>query len=297
MAKRDRTFQPMLAYQKAPVLDEIRFPTMASRKFDGVRCVVHEGRALTRSLKPLPNLHIRRTLEGLGVEGIDGELVVPDADFSETVSSVMSAGGWPEFELHAFDVHVPDQPDLSYIERYMILSELVSEIGPPLVLVEHWWVGSVPEVMAGFEEALAGGDEGLMLRHPDSPYKWGRATWREQYLLKIKPLDDDEGVIIRVEERMVNENELETDERGYAKRSTSKAGLRPAGTLGAMIAEWNGREVRVSTGAMTESERARLWSIRERLPGQHVRFGYQGLGSKGLPRFPRFQGLRHPDDR
>ena len=94
---------------------------------------------------------------------------------------------------------------------------------------------------------------------------------------------------------MHNENELQEDERGYAKRSKAKAGLVPAGCLGALVVAWRGTAFEIGTG-FDQSQRNDLWKRREELRGQLVRFAYQSIGSRGRPLFPRFQGIRDPRD-
>ena len=42
---------------------------------------------------------------------------------------------------------------------------------------------------------------------PNAPYKQGRSTVREGYLLKVKTFLDDEATVVRFEERMHNGNE------------------------------------------------------------------------------------------
>ena len=57
------------------------------------------------------------------------------------------------------------------------------------------------------EECLAEGYEGVMIRTPDSPYKCGRSTEREGWLLKIKRFEDAEAVVLDTYEGMSNQNE------------------------------------------------------------------------------------------
>lgn len=290
-----KTFQPMLAVS-SPDFSEVRFPTLASYKLDGIRCVIRDGVPFTRKLKRIPNGHIHRTLSKMNLPNLDGELLIAGArNFSDISSAVMSHAGWPAFEYHVFDL-LGDNRVTPYRVRYQTLLAAVEQFGPPLHLVEHWVVDSIDDVQADFAEAVGAKYEGLILRHHDSPYKFGRSTAREQFLMKVKPLHDDEGKIVDFVEQMHNDNKLEEDERGYAKRSKAKEGLVPAGCLGAFVADWRGTTFEIGTGFSLE-QRKKFWEQREQLRGKFVRFGYQSIGSKGRPLFPRFQAIRHAFDR
>ena len=53
---------------------------------------------------------------------------------------------------------------------------------------------------------LDDGYEGLMLRAPDGPYKFGRSTVKENTLLKVKNFLDDEAEVIGFKEQTTNTN-------------------------------------------------------------------------------------------
>jgi DNA ligase-1 len=65
------TFKPMLA---SPAPETIKFPVLASPKLDGIRCIIRDGVAVSRNLKPIPNVYIQKSLAGL--PPLDGELIV-----------------------------------------------------------------------------------------------------------------------------------------------------------------------------------------------------------------------------
>ena len=275
----------------------LRLPMAASFKYDGIRCVIRDGEPLTRALKPIPNTSIRQTLASMKLPNLDGELMVQGArNFSDISSAVMSEHGWPDFRFHVFDTF--QDPNLPYMQRYRAIKRIVRRIGEPLVLVETWKLENLRELAGEVEYAIDNGYEGIMLRAMDSPYKFGRSTLREGYLLKVKRFYTDEGVVIGFEEGMANTNEQERDERGYAKRSTAKAGKVPANTLGNFRVRWKGgRVVTVSARrGLTDADRKKIWDNRTEYLDRIVRFRYQELGSKGLPRFPAFDGFRDPRD-
>ncbi len=85
-------FRPMLA-DKVTDISALRFPVLASKKLDGVRCLVQDGVLVSRTLKPIPNKFVQAKFKGLP-EGTDGELIVGDPRdpeaYRRTVSVVMS---------------------------------------------------------------------------------------------------------------------------------------------------------------------------------------------------------------
>jgi DNA ligase-1 len=130
-----------------------------------------------------------------------------------------------------------------------------------------------------------------MLRDPDGKYKFGRSTMREQGLIKIKRVHDDEAKITGFEELMINSNEAEVNALGLQERSTKKSGLVPGGTLGALICQHkNGKPFKIGTG-YDEATRRRLWKRRYYLSGKYVKYKYQELTPDGIPRFPVYKGL------
>ena len=136
-----------------------------------------------------------------------------------------------------------------------------------------------------------------MIRDPKGKYKFGRSTAREGILLKIKKFFDDEAELVEVIEAMTNMNELEADELGYAKRSSKKENLVPAGTAGSLVVKWKGKEFRVGFGpGFTDELKQEIWDTREDLIGELVKFSYQELSKDGIPRFGKMLEIRHPDD-
>lgn len=305
--------RPMLAATRTPDLASIKFPTFVSPKIDGIRCLKVGGRALTRKFKLIPNDHIRTWIEENLPDGVDGELMVPGG-FNATQSAVMSKEGYPAFEYRIFDmVEDPTVPFVTRFSRLVTWHNAVWKQKPgyrsldnPVLIVPHDLIDSLEELIMAEELYVKWGWEGVMLRHPDSPYKMGRATEKEQYLLKVKRWADAEGVISGFEERMRNENEAEVSEVGLSKRSGKREGLVPAGTLGSLLVVprpggpfTSIQEMRVGTGeGMTQELRQEIWDNRDKFLGKMVTFKYQPSGMKedGLPRFPIWKGFRHEDD-
>ena len=271
-------------------LQSVKYPVYCSPKFDGIRCVIRDGAALSRKLKPIPNVFVSTMLSKC-VNNLDGELVLAGKTFNEIQSGIMSEDGEPKFEFHVFDL-ISDKP---YIQRMIDLAEL--KLPKFCRKVLPVMIRSEAEMLAYERECVdKNGYEGIMIRSPSGPYKHGRSTAKQGYLLKLKRFQDSEAKIIGFEEMMHNENEKTKDELGHAKRSHKKSGMIPAGVLGAFVVEMDdGKQFRVSTG-MSAEDRAHYWSTKNTMLGKLVKYKFQDAGAKDLPRFPVFLGIRHSDD-
>lgn len=294
-------FKPLLAAQvKDEQFDKLPFPMIGTPKIDGIRCMIRDGIPVSRKLKPIPNDYIRDTIEGLclPIEDFDGELVTyTDGkmdDFNTIQSKVMRQDGEPDFKLHVFDCFT--DPDMPYRERLnYVRGQLLAfkpehskffEYVPDTII--HDFI-QLADVESHFIDEL--GWEGVMLRKPDSVYKYGRSTFNQAILLKIKRFEDDEGKIVGVTELMHNKNEAKKDALGHTERSSSKEGKVPAGTMGTIEVEWRGLTFEIGTG-FDAAQRQWFWDNREQVVGEDVTFKFQGIGSLGRPRFPVFIGLR-----
>jgi DNA ligase-1 len=274
-------------------LNSLRYPKMVSPKLDGIRCLVVNGQAVSRKLKPIPNNHIRNMIETHLPDGIDGELLIPGKTFNEIQSAVMSIDGQPYFEFHAFDYVT--EVNQQFNERYNNLVKLGGNLPNWVIPVTHWYVYD-PETIREWEEKFVSyGHEGLMIRCPFSPYKAGRSTLKEEYLLKVKRWQDAEATIIGFEEQMHNTNEAEINELGHVKRSTAQSGMVGAATLGKLIVKdaTTGLELVIGTGeGLTKELRQEIWNNQEKYVGRVITYKFQPSGMKDLPRFPIWKGFR-----
>lgn len=282
-------FKPLLA--SAADVKSLVYPLLATPKIDGIRCLVTEEGPLSRKLKPIPNLHIQSMLNDAGLVGLDGELLtftngVRD-DFNTVQSKVMSRDGEPDFKFIVFDrFDIPEEP---YFRRVQLIDTQGHSTLEVLHPVEINNQDELDQYEAECVDKL--GWEGVMLRRPFSPYKYGRSTAKEGILLKLKRFVDTEATIIGVVEQYENTNEAKINALGLTERSSAKAGKVAKGTLGALRCSWEHGEFEIGTG-FTQAQRDALWAERGSLIGKKVTFKYQGLGSNGAPRFPVFLGIR-----
>lgn len=282
--------KPMLAVAVED-LNNIKFPVLCTPKLDGIRCLIVNGRAVSRKLKPIPNHHIRTYLEEHCLEGWDGEIIIPGKTFNEVQSLVMTEAGEPDFEYQVFDWY---EDGVGYLDR---MSKLVDVVPWPkkITILYPIMVSSVDHLLQYERYCLDNGFEGVMLRTPDSLYKFGRSTLKQGWLLKLKRFKDAEATVIGFIEKMHNANEAKLDELGHTKRSSHKENLIPAGTLGTLVVKAGDYEFGIGTG-FDDEQRKTIWENRDAYLGKLVTFKYQEAGMLERPRFPVFKSFRHEDD-
>lgn len=284
-------FKPMLSGKVLPDLSNVRFPVFASLKLDGIRCSIQDRIAVSRTLKPIPNQYVQQCLRDLP-EGLDGELIVgkpndPDV-FNITQSGIMSETGMPDFKFYVFDCALSVFP---FGDRNS-LARLHASKHSHTIWLDHWLIDN-KETLLQFEEyAISNGYEGIMVRDPNGPYKHGRSTDKQGWLLKMKRFHDSEATIIGFKELMINENEQEINELGYSKRSKKQDGMVAGGCLGSIIARLdNGIDFDCGSG-FDNNTRNLIWNNQSDFLGLRFKFKYQNWTAEKKPRMPIFLGFR-----
>lgn len=287
-------FKPMLSASLDDVdITSLKYPFLVSPKIDGIRCLIKDGNPTTRNMKPIRNKHVLKYLTGL--PALDGELVVGSPTdalcMNNTQSGIMSFEGEPDFHYYVFD-------DLEVQGNFCLRA--ASAQGKVLALgmdrvsfVGHDEIYSAADLERYEAEVLQLGYEGVMLRAPDGPYKYGRSTLRESYLLKLKRFIDGEAVVVSLEEAMENMNPLTKDALGRAKRSSHQENKEGKGMIGAIWAQSAQYGLmRLAPGVMNHIYRQRYWNNQGHIIGRTVSWRAFGYGMKDTPRFPRFYGFR-----
>lgn len=325
--------KPMLAsgLKNEADINKIQYPVLVSPKFDGIRCIIHpELGPVSRTLKPIRNNYIRSILEKLqpNINGFDGELIcslshnLEDSigTFNETSSGVMSATGNPNFKYWAFDDFT--NPNKPYQQRDQVIDDKLPGISynAPVRRVKQYWVNHKAELLAYEKRFLKQGFEGLMLRAPDGPYKFGRSTLNEGYLIKLKRPASAEAIIIGFAEMC---EAVYTKEDGsimthtdYDKHPNLTYGeIRQLyncskhkdkqilkNTLGALVVrglagieahnhEFMDVEFELGTG-FDDALRQEIWNNKDKYLNKMVTFEYQYEGSINKPRFPVYKRFR-----
>lgn len=299
--------KPMLS-GKCEDLGKVKFPVLVSPKLDGIRALVIQGTVVSRNLKPIPNKYVQELFRKY--EGYDGELIVGNPNdpttFRDTTSGVMTHDGRPDVWYHVFDRW--DLNTRNFKERYIQLTE-----EDRVIKVPHHVVHYEDQIRELEEKYLGMGYEGLMLRDPTGPYKYGRSTEREGWLLKLKRFEDSEAYVVGMEEKVHNANEATINALGYMERSSHLENRKPLGVLGALVVRdvETGVEFNIGTG-FSDADRIDWWNrftgygtqfksdgseIRTwQEPVAVVKYRYFASGSKDKPRFPAMLGERHVSD-
>jgi DNA ligase-1 len=273
-------------------LSQVRFPIMASPKIDGFRCIL-EKHPLTSRLSPFPNVHFHESLTRVLELGamLDGEVVVGDRKgkgvLQRTSSGLTSQSGKPDFRLWVFDCPMPNA---NFEARHREAELIVKKLGHPRIeFLRHRWIYDETRLREYLDNCLERGFEGIITRDPAGPYKEGKSTLREQFMLKVKPFEDAEGRITGWYEQMENTNEAKREATGKLKRSSAKAGKLAKGTLGGLILRDVRTDVEVRVGGgYSDRQRNLLWANRDNLLGKLVRYKKQTVGEKDKPRHPNF---------
>lgn len=289
--------KPMLAERKLPDTSGIAYPIYASPKLDGIRALVIDGQLRSRALKPFPNAFVQKSFSSSKYSGLDGELIfgepsAPDV-YRETQKVVSRRAGEPNVKFYLFDLW---DAKLPYASRYDSVKEAV--IGRRLPCVEL-----VPSVIVTNElqlldyerQQLDLGYEGLILRSPNGPYKFGRSTMKEGWMLKLKRFEDAEATVVEVYEEMHNGNEAKTNELGRTKRSSHQANLVGKERAGGFVCaspDFPGVTFDVPSTTIPHDERPALWRKRKSVVGKVLKYKYFAHGGKDRPRHPVFLGWR-----
>lgn len=265
--------KPMLA-SSIKDFTQLKFPILASPKLDGIRCLKINNNVVSRNLKRIPNNYIRLLIEQHCPNGFDGEIVCPNKTFNEIQSLVMSEEGEPEFIFQVFD-YVKNDLKKEYINRLEDLHYFSKNNKFSFIkFLFPIKINNIKELVNFEEQQINLGFEGIMVRTTNSPYKCGRSTIKECFLLKIKKFNDSEAKIIGFKEQKNNPN-----------------------TLGSILVKDinTAIEFEIGTG-FDDNLKFQIWNNKNNYYNKIITYSYQSSGMKNKPRFPSFKGFRHIND-
>jgi len=313
-----KTFKPMLAPNQEVGLNKIKYPILASYKLDGIRCIFYKGHILSRSLKPIQNKQLKEKFEPLRQftednECIfDGEIYSPDLTFQEITSFVMTQDFEDKKSIKKFGKIMEIPNHLKFycfdyignlgINEWFILREdtacgLIALFQNIASMVNHKELKSNKEVEAYFELALENGFEGLILRDPEGRYKFGRGTFKEGLIYKVKPYRTFDAEIIGVvQATVVDPNaEKKINELGRSVTSKKKNDRILIEKASAFKVEYEGKELKVVI-AMTDEEKEEIWKNRYSYIGKMIEYKGLCIGMKDVPRHPIMVRFRKDKD-
>ena len=233
-----------------------------SETLDGVRARWDGQRLQTRSGQPItPPPWFTR---GWPRTAMDGELWIGNGRFDE-VSGLVRKGkaadsDWRRVRFMVFDLPSHGGTFDARVAHMRALTRAakIDWLQP----VAQFRVGNTLELEARLKQVVAAGGEGLMLHRGKALYRAGRSD----DLLKYKLYEDAEARVV-----------------AHAPGKGKYTGM-----LGALVVRMpDGRQFRLGTG-FTDMQRSDPPPV-----GSLVTYRYNGLTSKGLPRFARFMRIRH----
>ncbi|NOT59328.1 MAG: DNA ligase [Acidobacteria bacterium] len=240
-------------------------PYLVSEKYDGVRAL-WDGKTLrTRAGNVIaaPAWFVAK----LPAQSLDGELWMARGQFEKLSGAVRKAvpqdDEWRQIKYMVFELPPASLDEKgTFAERYEAIKRVVAAAGfPQLLAVEQFRLADNAALKRKLAEVVKAGGEGLMLHRADAPY----VTGRNDALLKLKPLDDAEAVVI-----------------GYVAGKGKYVGK-----MGALQVETaDGKRFQIGTG-FTDAVRANPPAI-----GATMTYTFRGLTKNGLPRFASFLRVR-----
>ena len=283
--------------------DQITYPVIASTKLDGWRCLIDtNSNGQSRSGKHIPNQFTRNEIKAAGLAGFDGELLAsastdPNA-MQKAQSAFSSTYGEPDFTYHVFDNW--KRGNIGFHAHMEALKSSEQRLPEWARLIPQIIITTAEELAMFVNEATAQGYEGAITRSFNSPYKHGRSTWNQGWMLKAKGYVYEEATIIGFKEKMHNFNVGSKDELGFHKRSGHKSGKAPANTVGSFeVQNQKYGKFFVGTGSLSHAELQVIWdySHPSAWMGKIITFKhFAQTGVVKLPRHAQFVTLRSTVD-
>lgn len=298
-------FRPMKAPNEEIKLEDLKYPLIASYKLDGIRCVFREGKMLSCSLTPFANVQLCKRFQSLTNYSnktgrlLDGELLAKSLPFNE-LSGLIRALDRPipdDLFFYMFDAVEDDQFSEPFTDRIKRVDTHAPQLPNLIKPVQQRIVTTIEETKQFYQEALAWGCDGLILRSFNGKYKTGRGTLKEGLIFKHKPYRTFDAKIIDViQATTVDPNaEKSVDNLGYSETSKKKGDRIPIESACDFVVLHEGvKELKVVI-AMTDVEKAEVWKNKQSYIGRWIEYKGMLVGSKDLPRHPVF--LRFRDDK
>lgn len=300
-------FKPMLADNKQPNLETLKFPQFVSKKMDGVRIIFYKGKILSRSLKEIPNKQLKEKFEPIRKITekyqiiLDGEGYSPKLTFQQiihfTMTEDLGKDKIPEhLQFYCFDYIEREEFNTPFEIRIKNLNSVLWNLPDIFQIVEQKLVNNKKEVESYFEEVLKEGYEGLILKNLQGKYKCGRTTAKENLMYKVKPfISFDAKITSIVQSTEVNEEaEKKTNELGRSVTSKKKDDRHLIEKASAFWVEYEGKPLKVVL-AMTDKEKEEVWKNKDSYIGRMIEYKGMQVGAKDVPRHPVM--LRFRDDK
>jgi DNA ligase-1 len=277
--------EPMLAKNFEDRLDKIDWKegVFVQNKYNGARCVAtfENGSVVLKTRKGETYIsvpHINKDLEKFFADYpsavLDGELFSYEyrQKLNELMSIVRKTKKITPDDLQkseemvcfyiydCYNIGPATDVCVKYSSRKQRLDELLPKYSKYYRKVETEMAHSLDEVRAIFNKYVDDGQEGVIVRIPHSPYEHKRSS----YLLKWKPLEDSEAIIVDIQEGSGNW----------------------AGTGKIITLKWNDK-IFNATFKGTMEEGAKFLKDKKNWIGKEVKFHYNGITAFSVPNYAR----------
>lgn len=322
MSNQPDGFKPMLACDWYE--EKVKFPCIVQPKLDGVHSLNRHGKCVGRSLKPHENRYTTERFSkpeyhGFCGEKIDDDLGVTHPDLCRITSgNLRRIEGEPNIRWVLFDYVTEETKNLGYAERIVHLRKVLSNIQstyvsnrPKMEIIQSNFVNSIEELLKLEEDYLEQGYEGIIIRNPNAPYKYGRCGKTFMGCWRIKRFIEEEILVDKINEGQHNANEATKNELGRTERSTHQENMQPNGLLGNIegitlkdildpqsgkVLIPKGERVTVSPGEMDHKMRKFYFDNPNEIVGHVIKFKMFPKGVKDKPRFPTYVSHRNSND-
>lgn len=305
--------KPMLA---APVddvsqLEGLPFPLVCSPKVDGIRCLtldIADGEnqcvPSTRNLLRVKNEHVYSLIAKHCPPGLDGEITFGDTaltKFNRTASEIGRHWGKPTFTYWVFDYSKLKWRDprmakgdmTSYERRLADMMTVVNNLPEFVKRLPYSECFDIAAVQLYHDFCVDQGYEGICIRTRHSPYKFGRSTMREGWLIKMKTFVDAEAVILDMTEKIHNTNPHMANHTTHKRRHSWKEGMVGVGMMGSLMVRDCESNVEFEVGSgFDDATRDEMWANKDQYVGRKIKYKHQPYGAKEKPRAPIFLGMR-----
>ncbi len=273
-------FLPQLLSNDSFKLEDINFSNkFISKKRDGVYGFLCKRGLLGRSLKRMANPKIQEYFMSIYNKIPNNLLLIGEVyshghligDIAGRCNSKLGKELLDNTKIYIFGLFDSNNPNMVFSDRYKVLKNLNNVFNDEKIkLVEQVRVFNKKEAEEYYNKCLDDGYEGSVIMDGDNIHKFGRLTIKSNQGFKLKPKRPDDLKIIAVNERMINLNESEIDERGYKFKKSSvnnRIGSGIAGTFTCLLD--NGLETKITING-TELFRKKIWENRNDYIGRYA---------------------------
>lgn len=200
------------------------------------------------------------------------------------------------FRVMLFDMHDPNKPNQQFYERFHRVRECFFNMNVKswgtFVVTTQLMSNGIGGILNFYEETIAAGGEGIILKHEQHIYKYGRNTLKEAKVFKmIDEFNEYTGVVTDVLEGTIVDPWVATttNELGYSRTSKLQEDRMPSGRAKGFEVEWEGKKLTVTLKGFTNDAKQYLLKAKQNWIGREITFlGKPATKINGVPRQAKY---------